>query len=129
MNPNLDRRRFLTGSAALAVPGLAGSWAASGCSSETPKRSLVIDHHLHVFPDQTGALGYDDPDTHNRIMQGAVRSLWGRFVASHTDPKYIPEPGRGDRVYTGEIRHLEMAEAWRGLLDPPWASDHDRPHP
>ena len=92
MNQDLDRRRFLTGSAALAVPGLAGSWTASGCTPETPTRSLVIDHHLHVFPDQTGALGYDDPNTHNRIMQGAVRSLWGRFVASHTDPRYIPEP-------------------------------------
>lgn len=90
MKQNLDRRSFLVGTTALATASAAAK--AGGSPPRSKKKTLVIDHHVHVFPNQRGALGYGDPTTHSRKMQAAVRALWGRFVASHTNPKYIPEP-------------------------------------
>ena len=92
MKQNMDRRSFLVGTAALATTGSTGIGRAGTTTPKSTRHSPVIDHHVHVFPDQRGALGYDDPTTHNRKMQAAVRTLWGRFTSSHTDPKYVPEP-------------------------------------
>ena len=95
MNHRVNRRNFLKGTAALAMPGFTGSSAdaAQSGTAKPAKRSLVVDNHAHVFPDQRGAVGYDDPTTHTRRLQAGVSTIWGRFVSSHTDPKYIPEPG------------------------------------
>ena len=53
---------------------------------------MIIDNHVHVFPDQTGPAGYPDADTYSRINQRAVRMFHGRFVMSHADPGFMPEP-------------------------------------
>ncbi len=110
MNPNLDRRRFLTGSAALALPGLAGSWTASGCSSETSKRSLVIDHHVHVFPDQTGPLGYDLTKNDRQLaveletLERAVDELGYRGLCSHLPKGQPRDDPRADALWKACIR-------------------------
>ena len=91
MQHDLDRRSFLLSTATFVAAG-SSSGEAGTRRQRSDKQSPVIDHHVHVFPDQRGALGYDDPTLHERKMQAAIRSMWGRFAASHTDPKYIPEP-------------------------------------
>ena len=53
---------------------------------------MIIDNHVHVFPNQAGPAGYRDAETYSRILQKQVRRFWGRFVTNHVDPKYIPEP-------------------------------------
>jgi predicted TIM-barrel fold metal-dependent hydrolase len=53
---------------------------------------MIIDNHVHVFPDQAGLVGYQDAETYSRILQRQVRGHWGRMVSSHTDSKYVPEP-------------------------------------
>ena len=53
---------------------------------------MIIDNHVHLFPNQAGPAGHADAETFTRIQQGQVRGMWGRLVTSHTDPKYIPEP-------------------------------------
>ena len=52
---------------------------------------MIIDNHLHVFPDQAGDEVGPDPGAHLREMQDSVRGFWGRMVSGHSDPKYIPE--------------------------------------
>ena len=54
---------------------------------------MIIDNHVHVFPDQAGPAGHPDAQTYRKGVQPAVRSIWGRWVTSHSDPKYIPDPG------------------------------------
>ena len=53
---------------------------------------MIIDNHVHAFPDQAGPAGYADAETYARINQRGVRMLWGRMVTSHADPAYVPEP-------------------------------------
>jgi predicted TIM-barrel fold metal-dependent hydrolase len=55
---------------------------------------MIIDNHVHLFPDQAGTAGYEDLATHGKELQKKVGRLWrDRMVTSHTDLKYIPEPG------------------------------------
>ncbi|MEE9247919.1 MAG: amidohydrolase family protein [Dehalococcoidia bacterium] len=51
---------------------------------------MIIDNHVHVFPDQAGPEVGPDPRHHVLLMQQSVRDYWGRMVTSHKDPKYIP---------------------------------------
>ena len=54
---------------------------------------MIIDNHVHVFPNQAGPAGYPDAKTYHRRLQGFVDRVWRyRMNTSHTDPKYIPEP-------------------------------------
>ena len=53
---------------------------------------MIIDNHVHAFPDQAGPAGYPDAESFARKNQASIRTFWGRFNMSHTDPKYIPEP-------------------------------------
>ena len=53
---------------------------------------MIIDNHVHVFPDQAGAAGYSDAATFTLRHQAAVPRFWGRMVASHEDPRYAPGP-------------------------------------
>ena len=53
---------------------------------------MIIDNHVHAFPDQGGSETGPDPEYHVLMMQRTVKDFWGRMVSSHTDPKYIPGP-------------------------------------
>ena len=54
---------------------------------------MIIDNHVHLFPDQAGTAGYPDVEAHGRELQKKIGRLWrDRMVTSHTDPRYIPEP-------------------------------------
>ena len=53
---------------------------------------MIIDNHVHVFPDQAGPAGHPDEATYSRELQGQVRRYFGRMCTSHKDPKYAPEP-------------------------------------
>ena len=53
---------------------------------------MIIDNHVHVFPDQAGAVGYPDAATYARELQSGIARIWGRLVTSHLDPKYAPYP-------------------------------------
>jgi predicted TIM-barrel fold metal-dependent hydrolase len=53
---------------------------------------MIIDAHVHVYPDQGGdELGRSTEDQHS-MMQAIVADFWGRMVTSHTDERFIPEP-------------------------------------
>ena len=54
---------------------------------------MIIDNHVHIFPDQGGPDVGPDPSRHVAQLQKSVAGFWGRMVSSHTDPKYAPEPG------------------------------------
>ena len=51
---------------------------------------MIIDAHVHVFPDQAGAKLGRSPEAQCRLMQNAVGDYWGRMVTSHTERSYIP---------------------------------------
>tara|TARA_A100001037_G_C15126545_1_gene626475 strand:- start:787 stop:1857 length:1071 start_codon:yes stop_codon:yes gene_type:complete len=52
---------------------------------------MIIDGHVHVFPDQAGD-GVGRPAAeHRRVMQSAIKDYWGRMITSHQDPRFIPE--------------------------------------
>ena len=53
---------------------------------------MIIDNHIHIFPDQAGPDVGPDPARHVAQLQKSVADFWGRMVSSHTDPKFIPEP-------------------------------------
>ena len=53
---------------------------------------MIIDNHIHIFPDQAGPDVGPDPARHVAQLQKTVADFWGRMVSSHTDPKFIPEP-------------------------------------
>ena len=53
---------------------------------------MIIDAHVHVFPDQgSGALGRSAAAQH-ALMQSTVGDFWGRMVTSHHDRQFIPLP-------------------------------------
>ena len=52
---------------------------------------MIIDNHVHVFPDQAGPEIHPDPAAYARQLQETIGRFWGRMVTSHQDPKYIPE--------------------------------------
>ena len=52
---------------------------------------MIIDAHVHIYPDQGGAsLGRSVAEQH-AMMQATVKDFWGRMVTSHTDKRFIPE--------------------------------------
>ncbi|MBI4338181.1 MAG: amidohydrolase family protein [Chloroflexi bacterium] len=53
---------------------------------------MIIDNHVHVFPDQAGSDVGPDPKAFLRQMQRSVRDFWGKMITSHQDPRYIPGP-------------------------------------
>ncbi|MBI4336606.1 MAG: amidohydrolase [Chloroflexi bacterium] len=53
---------------------------------------MIIDNHVHVFPDQASPATHADPQAYLRQLQRSVGEFWGRMVTSHTDRKYIPGP-------------------------------------
>ena len=63
---------------------------------------MIIDNHVHVYPDQRGAVGYPDVETHMRKLQSGVKNLWGKMVSSHLDRKYIPDPDEDVGFYVGK---------------------------
>ncbi len=63
---------------------------------------MIIDNHVHVFPDQAGAAGYADAATFTRRHQASVPRFWGRMVTSHVNPKYAPEPDEDVGFHVGK---------------------------
>lgn len=54
---------------------------------------MIIDAHVHVFPDQGGAgLGRSSAAQH-ATMQSTIGDFWGRMVTSHDNRRFIPDPG------------------------------------
>ena len=64
---------------------------------------MIIDNHVHIFPDQAGPAGYKDGVTYARELQKMVVGHWGRMVTSHTDPKYVPEPDENLGFHVGKF--------------------------
>ncbi len=54
---------------------------------------MIIDVHVHAFPHQGGAVGYEDVKTHLMKQQRSVGTTWGRLVSSTFDERYKPHPG------------------------------------
>ena len=54
---------------------------------------MIIDNHVHIFPDQGGPDVGPDPVKHVAQLQKSVANFWGRMVSSHTDSRFIPEAG------------------------------------
>jgi predicted TIM-barrel fold metal-dependent hydrolase len=63
---------------------------------------MIIDNHVHVFPDQAGPAGHPDTQTYSRELQHSVERYWGRMVTSHRDPKYVPEPDEDVGFHVGK---------------------------
>ncbi len=64
---------------------------------------MNIDNHVHLFPDQAGPAGYPDVESHNQSLMRLAGPLWRwRMNTSHTDPKYIPEPGEDVGFHVGK---------------------------
>lgn len=53
---------------------------------------MIVDAHLHAFPDLRGASGYADARTHALMLQNKVAGYWGRMVSSTLDEKCKPLP-------------------------------------
>ena len=54
---------------------------------------MIIDAHVHVFPDQAGdELGRSRAEQH-AMMQACVGDFWGRMVSSHSNRTLAPQPG------------------------------------
>ena len=64
---------------------------------------MIIDNHVHVFPDQGGSAGYADVHSQLDRLQGSVGRFWGRMLTSHDDPKFIPEPNEEVGFYVGKF--------------------------
>ena len=70
---------------------------------------MIIDNHLHAFPNQAGSAGYPDAETYAGLQQRLVPRTWGRMLSSHTDPKFIPEPDEDVGFTVGKFGRWE----WR----------------
>ena len=77
---------------------------------------LIIDNHIHAFPDQGGDATGPDPEYHILQMQRTVKDFWGRMVASHTDPKYIPGPDENVNFRVGKYGRFQ----WNKLGEECW---------
>lgn len=64
---------------------------------------MIIDNHVHVFPDQASPQAHPDTAAYALQLQGSIRRFWGRWVTSHTDPKYIPGPAEDVGFYIGKF--------------------------
>ena len=53
---------------------------------------MIIDAHIHVFPDQGGSGLGRSRDAQHAMMQSTVGDFWGRMVTSHKDRRFIPDP-------------------------------------
>ena len=89
---------------------------------------MIIDNHIHIFPDQAGPDTGPDPARHVAQLQKSVADFWGRMVSSHTDPKFIPDPdedvdftvGRHGRYYWrkhGEACWLQRGPAFMARME------------
>ena len=89
---------------------------------------MIIDNHIHIFPNQAGPDTGPDPARHVAQLQKSVADFWGRMVSSHTDPKFIPEPdedvdftvGRHGRYYWqkhGEACWLQRGPAFMARME------------
>ena len=89
---------------------------------------MIIDNHIHIFPDQAGPDTGPDPTRHVAQLQKSVADFWGRMVSSHTDPKFIPDPdedvgftvGRHGRYYWrkhGEACWLQRGPAFMTRME------------
>ena len=68
---------------------------------------MIIDNHVHIFPDQAEPCGYPDVATYARQLQQSVGTFFGRMVTSHMDPKYIPGPDEDVGFYVGKYARYQ----------------------
>ncbi len=68
---------------------------------------MIIDNHVHVFPDQAGPAGYKDEAAYRAELQKIVRPSWGRMYSSHEDPKYIAEAGEDVEFRVGRFNRFQ----------------------
>lgn len=54
--------------------------------------SVIIDAHVHLYPDQGGHQTGRPLNQQLALMQESIGEFWGRMVTSHQDRKYIPGP-------------------------------------
>ena len=70
---------------------------------------MIIDNHVHAFPNQAESAGYADAKTYARLQQRLVPRSWGRMLSSHTDPKFMPTPDEDVGFTVGKYGRWE----WR----------------
>ena len=64
---------------------------------------MIIDAHIHVFPDQSsGALGRSAA-AQRAMMQSCVGDFWGRMVSSHQDRQFIPAASEDVQFEVGDF--------------------------
>ena len=68
---------------------------------------MIIDNHVHIFPDQAGPAGYKDEAAYRAELQKIVRPSWGRMYSSHEDPKYIAEAGEDVGFRVGRFNRFQ----------------------
>ena len=66
---------------------------------------MIVDAHIHVFPDQGGDGLGRSAAAQLAIMQSTVGDFWGRMVTSHAERQFIP--------HSGENVQFEVAEFGR----------------
>ena len=71
---------------------------------------MIIDNHVHVFPDQQGPAGYPDVEAYARKLQAGVGNLWGKMVSSHVDRKYLPEPDEDVGFHVGRYGRWQWSK-------------------
>ena len=72
---------------------------------------MIVDAHVHVFPDQAGAaLGRSRAQQHS-MMQACVGDFWGRMISSHTDRALIPEPSEEVQFEIGDYGRWTWSKA------------------
>ena len=74
---------------------------------------MIIDNHVHLFPNQSGPAGYSDTRAYARQLQEKVGPLWrDRMNTSHTDHKYIPEPDEDVGFAVGKYGRWHWRKHW-----------------
>ncbi len=71
---------------------------------------MIIDNHVHVFPDQAGPAGYPDAAAYGRQLQATVRKFWGRMYTSHKEPKYAPGPDEDVGFHVGRFARYNWSK-------------------
>ena len=68
---------------------------------------MIIDNHIHVFPDQEGPAGYKNAAAYRVELQKTVSPSWGRMYSSHPDTRYIPDAGEDVGFRVGRFNRFE----------------------
>lgn len=74
---------------------------------------MIIDCHVHAFPDFAGASGHADAQTHRALQQARIRDWYGRMVSSSLDLSDAAQPGEDVGFRIGRYGRYEWKKNGR----------------